>query len=222
MMVDLYRQLENTANLTLYNEAATVLDPVRIKRDARYDYNALTNGKATIRDGDFAFATDISLESFSTDFALGQSQHLRAIITTSLYAGSQLTPLGAVRDEINLKLGERSPSLLISKLSTTKRDKVKAALLTGLESHAKAIASATLCLPLKAVIKLEDNKLHVALGVRQGIQVNRLAMVSGVDSKWSVLRVIEAGDGHSILEPLSRQRKPADLNGKLATFLEMN
>ena len=222
MMVDLYRQLENTANLTLYNEAATVLDPVRIKRDARYDYNALTNGKATIRDGDFAFATDISLESFSTDFALGQSQHLRAIITTSLYAGSQLTPLGAVRDEIKLKLGERSPSLLISKLSTTKRDKVKAALLTGLESHAKAIASATLCLPLKAVIKLEDNKLHVALGVRQGIQVNRLAMVSGVDSKWSVLRVIEAGDGHSILEPLSRQRKPADLNGKLATFLEMN
>ena len=222
MMVDLYRQLENTANLTLYNEAATVLDPVRIKRDARYDYNALTNGKATIRDGDFAFATDISLESFSTDFALGQSQHLRAIITTSLYAGSQLTPLGAVRDEIKLKLGERSPSLLISKLSTTKRDKVKAALLTGLESHAKAIASATLCLPLKAVIKLDDNKLHVALGVRQGIQVNRLAMVSGVDSKWSVLRVIEAGDGHSILEPLSRQRKPADLNGKLATFLEMN
>jgi len=222
MMVDLYRQLENTTNLTLYNEAATVLDPVRIKRDARYDYNALTNGKATIRDGDFAFATDISLESFSTDFALGQSQHLRAIITTSLYAGSQLTPLGAVRDEIKLKLGERSPSLLISKLSTTKRDKVKAALLTGLESHAKAIASATLCLPLKAVIKLDDNKLHVALGLRQGIQVNRLAMVSGVDSKWSVLRVIEAGDGHSILEPLSRQRKPADLNGKLATFLEMN
>ncbi len=54
------------------------------------------------------------------------------------------------------------------------------------------------------------------------IQINRLAMVSGVGSKWSVLRVIEAGDGYSILEPLSRQRKSADLNGKLATFLEIN
>jgi hypothetical protein len=31
MMVDLYRQLENTANLTLYNEAATVLDPAQDK-----------------------------------------------------------------------------------------------------------------------------------------------------------------------------------------------
>ena len=222
MMVDLYRQLENTANLTLYNEAATVLDPVQIKRDARYDYNALINGKTTIRDGDFAFATKISFESFDTDLTFGQSQHLRAIVTTSLYAGSQLTPLGEVRDEIKLKLGERSPSLLISILSTTKRDNVKAALLNGLQSHAKAIAAATLCLPLKAEIKLKDDKLHVALGMRQGIQVNRLAMVSGVGSKWSVLRVIEAGDGYSILEPLSRQRKPADLNGKLATFLEMN
>ena len=222
MMVDLYRQLENTANLALYNEAATVLDPVKIKRDARYDYNALVNGKASIRDGDFAFATNITLESFITDFKVGQSQHLRAIVTTSLYAGSQLKPLGEVHDEIKLKLGERSPSLIISKLSTTKRDEVKAALLNGLQSHAKAIATATLCLPLKAEIKLENNKLRVALGMRQGIQVNRLAMVSGVGSKWSVLRVIDAGDGYSFLEPLSRQRKPADLNGKLATFLEIN
>ena len=222
MMVDLYRQLENTANLTLYNEAATALDPVQLKRDARYDYNALINGKVLIRDGDFAFATNIKLESFSTELTVSQSQHLRAIITTNLYAGSQLTPLGEVRDEIKLKLGERSPSLLISKLSTTKRDKVKAALLNGLQNHANAIASATLCLPLKAIIKLQEDRLHVDLGMRQGIQANRLAIVSGAGSKWSVLRVIEVSDGYSILEPLSRQRKPADLNGKLATFLEMN
>jgi len=222
MMGDLYRQLENTTNLTLYNKGATVLDPVQMKRDARYDYNALMNGKAAIHDGDFAFATNIALESFSDGSAFGQSQHLRAIITTSLYTGSQLTPLGEVRNEIKLKLGERSLSQLISKLSTTKRDMVKTALMSGLQNHAKAIASATLCLPLKAVIKLENDKLHVDLGMRQGIQVNRLAMVSGVSSKWSVLRVIEAGDGYSILEPLSRQRKPVELNGKLATFLEMN
>ena len=222
MMVELYRQLENTAKVTLYNETATVLDTLQIKRDVRYDYNALINGKASIRAGDFAISTNIAFESFRADFALVQSQHLRAIITTSLYAGSQLTPLGEVRDEIKLKLGERSPSLLISKLSTTKRGTVKAALMNGLKNHAEAIASATLCLPLKAAIKLENEKLHADLGMRHGIQVNRLAMVSGAGSKWSVLRVIEAGDGYSILEPLSRQRKLVDLNGKLATFLEMN
>ena len=222
MMGDLYRQLENTTNLTLYNKGATVLDPVQMKRDARYDYNALMNGKAAIHDGDFAFATNIALESFSDGSVFGQSQHLRAIITTSLYTGSQLTPLGEIRNEIKLKLGERSLSLLINKLSTTKRGMVKTALMSGIQNHAKAIASATLCLPLKAVIKLEDDKLHVDLGMRQGIQVNRLAMVSGVSSKWSLLRVIEAGEGYSILEPLSRQRKPVDLNGKIATFMEKN
>ena len=222
MMADLYRQLENTTNLKLYNEAATVLDTDKMKQDARYDYNSLMNGKPSIRDGDFSFETNIAFESFSADFAFAQSQYLRAIITTSLYAGSQLTPLGQIRDEIKLKLGERSPSLLISKLSTTKRDEVKTTLLSGLKSHAKAIASATLCLPLQALIKLENDRLRVDLGMRQGIQVNRLAMVSGFGSKWSVLRVVEAGDGYSILEPLSRQRKPVDLNGKFATFLEMN
>jgi hypothetical protein len=222
MMVDLYQQLENTANLTLYNEAATVLDPMQIKRDARYDYNALVNGKASIRDGDLAFTTNIAFESFSSDFALGQRQHLRATITTSIFVGSKLAPLGEVRDKIKLKLGERSPSLLISKLNTTKRDKIKAVLLNGLKKHAKAIASVALCLPLNAVIKLENDKLQVNLGMRHGIQVNRLAMVSGIGSKWAVLRVIEAGDGYSILEPLSRQRKLVDLNGKLATFVEIN
>jgi hypothetical protein len=222
MMVDLYRQLENTTNLKLYNEAATVLDTDKVKRDARYDYNSLMNGQPSIRDGDFSFETNIAFESFSADFAFVQSQYLRAIITTSLYAGSRLTPLGQIRDEIKLKLGERSPSLLISKLSTARRDEVKTTLLSGLQSHAKAIASATLCLPLQALIKFENDKLRVDLGMRQGIQVNRLAMVSGVGSKWSVLRVIEAGDGYSILEPLSRQRKSVDLNGKFATFLEKN
>jgi hypothetical protein len=193
-----------------------------MKRDARYDYNALMSGEAAIHDGDFAFATNIALESFSDGSAFGQSQHLRAIITTSLFTGSQLTPLGEIRNKIKLKLGERSLSQLISKLSITKRGMVKTALMSGIQNHAKAIASAILCLPLKAVIKLENDKLHVDLGMRQGIQVNRLAMVSGVSSKWSVLRVIEAGDGYSILEPLSRQRKPVDLNGKIATFLEKN
>jgi hypothetical protein len=222
MVADLYRQLENTTNLTLYNKGALVLDTVKMKRDARYDYNALMSGEAAIHDGDFAFATNIALESFSDGSAFGQSQHLRAIITTSLFTGSQLTPLGEIRNKIKLKLGERSLSLLISKLSTTKRGMVKTALMSGIQNHAKAIASAILCLPLKAVIKLENDKLHVDLGMRQGIQVNRLAMVSGVSSKWSVLRVIEAGEGFSILEPLSRQRKPVDLNGKIATFLEKN
>ena len=222
MMVDLYRQLENTTNLKLYNEAATVLDTVKMERDARYDYNSLINGQPSIRDGDFSFKTNIAFESFSIDFAFVQSQYLRAIITTSLYAGSRLTPIGQIRDEIKLKLGERSPILLISKLSTAKRDEVKTTLLSGLQGHAKAIASATLCLPLQALIKLESDKLRVDLGMRQGIQVNRLAMVSGVGSKWSVLRVIEAGERYSILEPLSRQRKPVDLNGKFATFLEKN
>jgi cell shape-determining protein MreC len=180
------------------------------------------NGKAAIHDGDFASATNIALESFSDGSAFVQSQHLRAIITTNLYSGSQLTPLGEIRNEIKLKLGERSLSLLINKLSTTERGMVKTALMSGIQNHAKAIASAILCLPLKAVIKLENDKLLVDLGMRQGIQVNRLAMVSGVSSKWSVLRVIEAGDEYSILEPLSRQRKPVDLNGKIATFMENN
>jgi len=222
MVADLYRQLENTTNLTLYNKGALVLDTIKMKRDARYDYNALMNGEVAIHDGDFAFETNIALESFSDGSVFGQSQHLRAIITTSLYTGSQLTPLGEIRNEIKLKLGERSLSLLINKLSTTKRGIIKTALISGIQNHAKAIASATLCLPLKAVIKLENDKLHVDLGMRQGIQVNRLAMVSGVSSKWSLLRVIEAGDGYSILEPLSRQRKPVDLNGKIATFMEKN
>ena len=64
--------------------------------------------------------------------------------------------------------------------------------------------------------------MQVGLGLRHGVKMNNLAMVSGAGAKWSVLRVVDAQDGYSILEPLSRKRKPADLNGKLVTFLEMN
>ena len=222
MALDLYQALGSTANLTLYNAADTVLDPARLKRDARYDYDALVNGKPMIRDGDFAFASRIRFETYRTGSTIGYSDHLHAVITTSLYAGSDLMPIGEVRDEMKVKLGEVSPSLLLSKLGTTKRDVIKSVLLDGVKGHAAGIASATLCLPLKAVIELNGDKVQVGLGLRHGVKMNNLAMVSGAGAKWSVLRVVDAQDGYSILEPLSRKRKPADLNGKLVTFLEMN
>jgi hypothetical protein len=50
---------------------------------------------------------------------------------------------------------------------------------------------------------------------------NRLAVITGQKTAWSILRVTETGRDYAFVEPLNRRREARDLNGQVATFLEM-
>ena len=68
----------------------------------------------------------------------------------------------------------------------------------------------------------KDNRLHVRLGTRHGVAINRLGVVSGDNAAWSVMRVVKADSDGAELVPLNKQRQLTELDGKAVTFLEMN
>ena len=221
MAVDLYRTLGALPDVTLFNQADVRLDPTKLTRDRRYDYAALTDGLPMINDGDFAFSTEIRFDMQSTGTGINAADHLDALLTTKIYAGNKLTLLDEINDKITIKLGDRLPSLLVSKISSITRAHLKETLLAGIRSHAQTVAQRMLCAPLRAELTWRDDRLAIKLGTDQGVMPNRLAVINGQKSAWSILRVTETGRDYAFVEPLNRRREARDLNGQVATFLEM-
>jgi hypothetical protein len=58
---EIYNQMAKKPDIELINKANVALDPESLTKDLRYSYKALTTGVTKIRDGDFAFSTNIMM-----------------------------------------------------------------------------------------------------------------------------------------------------------------
>mgnify|MGYP006872185022 CR=1 FL=1 len=64
--------------------------------------------------------------------------------------------------------------------------------------------------------------MHVPIGARQGLQDNRLAVVSNTTIPWTILRVVETKMNSAVLKPLNRKHSISQLSGQKVSFLEFN
>ena len=222
MVRTLYELMASQPELTLTNYAGTKLDVGELLKDARYDYQTLTSSRPNVADGDFAFATEISFGSARVDKGLYQQHFLDVTITSHLFSGSRFQNLGDVTHSSRIKTGGTSINQTISTLVAPKRSDIHEALLQLVDTHAKALSQAMLCLPLSATMTQRDDGLYVSIGARQGLGPNHLAVVSGHMTPWTILRVTKSDANGATLMPLNRQRNLAELNGQTVTFLEFN
>jgi hypothetical protein len=222
MVRTLYDRMASQPELTLTNYAGTKLDVGALLKDARYDYQTLTSSRPNVADGDFAFATEISFGSARVDKGLHQQHFLDVTITSHMFSGSRYQNLGDVTHSSRIKTGGTSINQTISTLAAPKRSGIQEALLQLVDTHAKALSQAMLCLPLSATMTQRDDGLYVSIGARQGLGPNHLAVVSGHMTPWTILRVTKSDANGATLMPLNRQRNLAELNGQTVTFLEFN
>jgi hypothetical protein len=222
MVRTLYDRMASQPELTLTNYAGTKLDVGALLKDARYDYQTLTSSRPNVADGDFAFATEISFGSARVDKGLHQQHFLDVTITSHMFSGSRYQNLGDVTHSSRIKTGGTSINQTISTLAAPKRSDIQEALLQLVDTHAKALSQAMLCLPLSATMTQRDDGLYVSIGARQGLGPNHLAVVSGHMTPWTILRVTKSDANGATLMPLNRQRNLAELNGQTVTFLEFN
>ena len=222
MVSSLYDQMSAQPELTLTNYAGTKLDIGALLKDARYDYQSLTSSRPKVADGDFAFATEIRFVSARVDKGLHQQHFLDVTITSHLFSGSRYQNLGDLTHSGRIKTGGTSINQTISTLAAPKRSDILEALLQLVDTHATALSQTMLCLPLSATMKQRNDGLHVSVGARQGLGLNHLAVVSGHQTPWTILRVTKSDANGAILMPLNRQRDLAKLNGQTVTFLEFN
>ncbi|MEK9962247.1 MAG: hypothetical protein VXB94_11850, partial [Rhodobiaceae bacterium] len=76
------------------------------------------------------------------------------------------------------------------------------------------------CRPLTATLALSDGKLTAPVGSHHGMRQNALAVASGTDTPWQIMRVTEVGAMSSTLTPLNDRRDPATLAGRTVEFME--
>jgi hypothetical protein len=141
-------------------------------------------------------------------------------VETYLFVDSDYKNAKLVKHRSKIPTQSVLPIKLMSALITPNRTEVRKGFLDLISEHTVGLTEAMLCSPLSAILVAEADGLHVSIGSRQGLENNRLAVVSNESVPWTILRVVEASSNTALLKPLNRKRSLSQLNGKKVSFLE--
>jgi hypothetical protein len=77
------------------------------------------------------------------------------------------------------------------------------------------------CQPLTAVLQVADGQLSVPIGSYHGMRQNALAVATGTDTPWQIMRVSDVTAMSSVLTPLNDRRDINMLAGRTVEFMEV-
>jgi hypothetical protein len=222
LVKSLYEELNQKPNIEMINRAASQLKPEELTRDHTYNYKALTAGTPKVFDGNFAFATKISIKRTVQKTAFQQNHFADVVVESSIFVDSDFKSIQKVMHQTRVPIRNILPTKFMSVLVSPNQTKIIGELLKLMSKHAAELTNAMLCTPLSATMVARDDGLHIQIGTRQGLENNRLAFVTDKSMPWTVLRVVELNMNSAVLKPLNRQRTTVQLNGKTVSFMEFN
>lgn len=223
MMKHLLDQLKTSPGINALMAVETDLDPAKLARqDDRLDYQALTTGVVRVQRGDLALVPRIYLSGGKTRSLLGgNSNQLRVRVELTLLAGESYTPVESYLLD-NLYLTERQTLFrTVNVLSRPKRTELLADMTAPLDGFVRDMVNDLQCQPLTARLELSDGRLTVPVGSHHGMSRNALAVATGTDTPWQMMRVDTVGLMSSTLVPLNDNRDMQRLAGRTVEFMEI-
>ena len=198
-----------------------VLDPSRLSRiNDSYDYAALTKGVVRVRRGDFAVVPEIILTGKRAGNALSRRDDVTMLIRLHVLAGESYAPIDRFEVTHTVTARQRSASRSLNVIGQPRRPAILAALIEPVSGLVDNMVADLQCRPLTATLALSEGKLTAPVGSHHGMRQNALAVASGTDTPWQIMRVTEVGAMSSILTPLNDRRDPATLAGRTVEFME--
>ena len=222
LVKSLYEQLDQKPNLEMIDRTDSQLKPEELTRDHTYSYKALIAGTPKVFDGDFAFATKVSIKRTVQKTAFQQNHFADVVLESSVFVDSDFKSTRKVMHQARVPIRNILPTQFMSVLASPNQAKILGELSKLMSKHAAELTNAMLCTPLSATMVAREDGLHIQIGTRQGLENNRLAFVSDKSVPWTVLRVVKLNMNSAVLKPLNRQRTTAQLNGKRISFMEFN
>jgi len=197
------------------------LDPSRLSRiNDSYDYAALTKGVVRVRRGDFAVVPEIILTGKRAGNALLRRDDVTMLIRLHVLAGESYAPIDRFEVTHTVTARQRSVSRSLNVIGQPRRPAILAALIEPVSGLVDNMVADLQCRPLTATLALSEGKLTAPVGSHHGMRQNALAVASGTDTPWQIMRVTEVGAMSSILTPLNDRRDPATLAGRTVEFME--
>ena len=200
----------------------TVLDPARLARTTdQFDYQALTTGVTRVRRGDFALIPEITLTSRRVRNGFDRHDDMLVSIEMHLFAGESYTPVEHFESRQQITTRLRSPFRTVNVLGQPRRPVILDTMRAPVAALVDDMAAKLQCAPLSATMSVVDGRLSVPIGSYHGMRENALAVASGTDTPWQIMRVTSVSPMSSMLTPLNEKRDINTLAGRTAEFMEV-
>lgn len=219
---EMLMQMDQHPELMMRRAITTELDVAALSRaNDAFDYKSLTQGRVRVETGDFAFVPKISFNARKIGGLFLNEMLVDVTFTMHVADGATYAPVLEHSASATIKLSDITPSRTINILSRGKRKDITAQILSLMPNFIADLSKKLTCRPLISTLALVDGVLMVPLGKSHGVGQNSLAVTSGTDTLWTILRVSKADNRWVVLEPLNPARDKNMLEGAKVEFMEL-
>jgi len=196
---------------------------IKSSQNPSFDYNAITKGMPTIHPGNYSLVPKIALtRTNKNNFA---SYLLK--ISFDLYKGQRIKLETSKSYNLLINYQLESKFQFLKNVSTLNIDKIDQNVNNHLSKVINSFFYDINCIPLEGKLTINEGKLQVDLGSKQGLKQKQIGLVNGIKIQNSMLNdsilIVHTDDvfaNHSTLLPLNDNVKLTNLNNKIVKFVE--
>ena len=221
----IYKIIPKIPNVNSINNKNRSLDNLKKTNvNSSFSYNALTRGLPNIEAGDYSLVPALYLSAVSGNDSF--SNYLIKL-ELSIYKGPKFKLLSKKAYDIPIKYQFDSKFQFIKNISTLDINTIDREVDRHLLKNITSFLIELNCQPLEGILAVNDGKLIVNLGKKQGLRQKQIGIVKGLSIQNSMLNnssiivhTNEIYDNYSVLLPLNDNIKLANLNDMIVKFVE--
>ena len=222
---NIYKIISNTPNVVASNKHDKTLEDLKKANvNSTFNYNTLTRGIPLIQAGDYSIVPMVYLAAIS-----GNSNffNYNLKLDLNIYRGPSFKLVSKKSYDLPIKYQLNSKFQFIKNISTLDINYIDREVNDYFSKSINSFLLELNCQPLEGILAVNEGKLIVDLGKKQGLRQKQIGIVKGINIKNSMLNnssVIvhtkEVYDNYSVLLPLNENLKLANLNKMIVEFVE--
>ena len=187
---------------------------------AAFDYRAITSGRKSIDNGDFAVVPEIVLKHRKSGTMFVKDEEMTLQISLNVFESGAEVPGFILEEEVVLPLGSETPLRSLDILTRPRLDTLVAGLLAPAGPLAERLAQAINCRKLVSTLQLEDGTLVIPIGSNQGVRADAMGVLNDPTKPVQFLTIARLEPGRTLLAPLNPSVSAASLAGRTIEFME--
>ena len=219
-----YEYISKLPNVDINNFQNRQLNQIiKSSQNSSFNYNAITKGIPIIHPGNYSLVPEIVLtKTNKNSFA-----NYLLTISFDLYKGQNIKLETSKSYNLLINYQLESKFQFLKNISTLDLDKVDQNVNNHLSKVINSFFNDINCIPLEGKLTVNEGKLQVDLGSKQGLKHKQIGLVNGIKIQNSMLNdsilivhTDDVFDNHSTLLPLNDNVKLTNLNNKIVKFVE--
>ena len=221
----IYEIISNTPNVIASNQHNKTLEDLKKANvNSTFNYNALTKGIPFIQAGDYSIVPIVYLAAMSR---YSNFSNYNFKFELNIYKGPDFKLVSKKSYDLPIKYQLDSKFQFIKNISTLNINDINREVNGYLSKSINSFLFELNCQPLEGTLAINDGKLIVDLGKKQGLRQKQIGIIKGINIDNSMLNnssiivhTREVFDNYSVLLPLNENLKLANLDKMIVEFVE--